>query len=123
MEQGLEELLEIMVTQVHHLHVQVLQVKLQLSLQFKVFSVQTFIMSEHLTLETVFLHDFDVINSLLFHANNSPQLVSVLVFLTQILIADRNHSRLLHQLLMLDISIGEFFIDDHLNLFFRHAFT
>jgi len=39
MEQSLEKLLEIMLAHVHHLQIQVLQVKLQLSLQFLVLSV------------------------------------------------------------------------------------
>ena len=72
MEQSLEKLLEIMLAHIHHLHVQVLQVKLQLSLQLKVLSIQTFVMSELLTLEAIFLHHFDVIDSLLLHAHNSP---------------------------------------------------
>lgn len=117
MEQSLEQLLEIMLGHLQGLHVDVLQVKLQLRLQRYVLSVKVLVVVEELPEEAILLHDLDVVSGLLLQAHNSKQLVSVLVLLPQVLLAVRNYSGLHHELLVLSFLVREFLLNDCVELF------
>jgi len=66
--------------------------------------------------KSILLHDLDVIDSLLLQANNSPKLVSVLILLVKELVRPRDHTRLLHDFLVLFVLCGKFLVDEGLGL-------
>ena len=78
---------------------------------------------ELLPVEPIFLHYLDVVSGLLPQAHNSKQLVSVLILLTQVLIAVRNYSGLHHKLLVLSLLVREFLLDDGVKLFFGQVLS
>jgi hypothetical protein len=79
MEEGLEKFLEVEEANVHNLDIQVLQINLQLALELLVFHVLDVVVLELLAEESIFLHNFDVVDRLLLHAGYSPQLVAIWV--------------------------------------------
>ena len=119
----MEQLLEIMLGHLPGLNLNVFEVNLQLRLQRYVLSVKFLVVVEQLPEEPIFLHDLDVVSGLLPHAHNSKQLVSVLVFLPQELLAVRNYSGLVHELLVLSFLVREFLLNDGIELFIGQVFS
>ena len=92
-------------------------------MQGYVLSVKFLVIVELLPVEAIFLHDLDVVGCLLPQAHNSKQLVSVLVFLTQVPLTVRNYSRLHHELLVLSFLVREFLLNDGVELFFGQVLS
>ena len=83
-----------------------------------ILSVQVLVIVEELAKESIFLHNFDVIHGLFSKADNSPELISVLVFFTQVFVTSWDNTRLLHEFLVLHIFSGELLVDKSFSFLF-----
>jgi hypothetical protein len=117
MDKGLEKFLEVEGAHIHDLDIQVLEVHLQLRLELLVLHVLHMIIFELLRKESILLHALYVIDGLLLHAGNSPELIAIWIFGVQVLLTLWDHSRLIHHLLMGCLLDCELLLDQLVGLF------